>query len=205
MRIIAGSKAGMRLLSPRDMTTRPITDRVKESLMAILEPKIKDSKVADLFCGTGSLGLESLSRGAVCAVMVDNDRDALERLRRNIAKLGFGDRTYLLKADVFRCGVPDVSRQGKTVDGLWGGDDQTACAGVVFVDPPFADTRNTSANSKLGKLLAQLSGQVADGVIVVVRHEKQTRLLEKYVNLEQYDRRDYGSMAITFLEKNEER
>ena len=79
MRIIAGSKARMTLLPPADRTTRPITDRVKESLFAILEPKIADSFVADLFCGTGSLGLEALSRGAKFAVMAEKDRDALCR------------------------------------------------------------------------------------------------------------------------------
>ena len=80
MRIIAGSKARHHLMPPKDLTTRPITDRVKESLFSILHLRLKGARVADLFCGTGSLGLEAISRGAVSAIMIDRDRDAIGEL-----------------------------------------------------------------------------------------------------------------------------
>src|SRR5438094_5779339 len=87
MRIIAGEFRGRRLLAPESDTTRPITDRVKQSLFDILAPRMEGATVLDLFAGTGSMGLESLSRGAAAAWFFEADRPALARLRRNIEML----------------------------------------------------------------------------------------------------------------------
>jgi 16S rRNA (guanine966-N2)-methyltransferase len=179
----------MLLLPPRDMTIRPITDRVKESLFSILVHDIPDARVADLFCGTGSLGLEALSRGARHAIMVDKNPDALNRLRKNIARLHFEDRTTVLYADIFKRGIP-----GSTAST----DEENKC-NIVFVDPPYLFSRRTSPDSDLGKLLITLSAQAANHALVIVRHEKRSELLPSYQNLHVQDRREYGSMAITFL------
>ncbi|MEO0586315.1 MAG: RsmD family RNA methyltransferase, partial [Planctomycetota bacterium] len=94
MRIIAGEHRGRRLVGPTDdRTTRPITDRVKEALFARLTAMglfgdFEAGAVADVFCGTGSLGLEALSRGARRCVFVDRDRSALDGLRENLEVLG---------------------------------------------------------------------------------------------------------------------
>jgi 16S rRNA (guanine966-N2)-methyltransferase len=196
MRIIAGSKARMKLLPPADRTTRPITDRVKESLFAILQPKLIDAYVADLFCGTGSLGLEALSRQAKFAVMVEKDREALLRLRKNIAKLGFANQTSVVSADVFQKGIPPTSipndQQDTRLDPAWN---------VIFVDPPYRFSRETDVESPLGTLLHRISAQAADRATVIVRHEKRSRLLAAYADLHEADRREYGSMALSILEK----
>ncbi len=196
MRIIAGSKARMTLLPPADRTTRPITDRVKESLFAILEPKIADSFVADLFCGTGSLGLEALSRGAKFAVMAEKDRDALLRLRKNIAKLGFVDRTTIVGADVFQKGIPPApilsGEPDRNQDPIWN---------LIFVDPPYKFSRETDLDSPLGTLLGKICSQASDRATVVVRHEKRSILHPLYGDLHVADCREYGSMAVSFLEK----
>ena len=196
MRIIAGSKARMTLLPPADRTTRPITDRVKESLFAILAPKIIDACVADLFCGTGSLGLEALSRQATFAIMVEKDREALRRLRKNIAKLNFTDRTKVVTADVFQRGIlstPILSGEpDRKQEPIWN---------LIFIDPPYKFSRETDMDSPLGKLLGKISSQAADRATVVVRHEKRSILRPPYADLHVADCREYGSMAVSFLEK----
>ena len=187
MRIIAGSKARFNLLGPRDLSTRPITDRVKESLFSILTPVLSHAIVADIFCGTGSLGLEAVSRGAMHAIMVDRDRDAIRRLRTNIEKLGFQNETTVRQADAFKCGIPMAELPG------------SRRCDIVFVDPPFLLSRDTAADSQLGRLLIKLNSQIADDALVVVRHERKVEMSNEYGQLQQDDRRNYGSMAITFF------
>lgn len=196
MRIIAGSKARMTLLPPADRKTRPITDRVKESLFAILETKITDSFVADLFCGTGSLGLEALSRRAKFAIMVEKDREALRRLRKNIDKLKFSDRTKVVAADVFQRGIPSTPILSGEPDG-----NQAPIWNLIFIDPPYKFSRENDMDSPLGKLLGIISSQAADRAMVVVRHEKRSILLPTYADLHVADCREYGGMAVSFLEK----
>ncbi len=190
MRIIAGSKARMTLMPPRDLTTRPITDRVKEALFSILVADVPDAVVADLFCGTGSLGLEALSRGARHAIMVDKDHDAVKRARQNIEKLRFQDQTTLILTDVFRYGIPGSKNQHP---------DDSDCCDLVFLDPPYIFSRHTGPDSDIGKLLWKISGQVAPLALVVVRHDKHSEFLPAYNTLHQYDRREYGNMALTFF------
>jgi len=196
MRIIAGSKARTTLLPPRDRTTRPITDRVKESVFAILEPKIAGAYVADLFCGTGSLGLEALSRQAKFAIMVEKDREALKRLRKNIAKLRLVDQTTVVAADVFRKGIPRAPGPSGEQDGR-----QDPIWNLIFIDPPYRFSRETDLDSLLGKLLGKICSQAADRATVVVRHEKRSILCPSYADLQVADCREYGSMAVSFLEK----
>ena len=194
MRIIAGSKARASLLSPRDFATRPITDRVKEAVFAILEGHISGVQVMDLFCGTGSLGLEALSRGAGYALMVEKGRDAVKRLKKNIAKLNFQDRTTVIQADAFKY----------VADGLPKADDKNAeeCQfHLAFVDPPYALSRQATVDSKLGLLLTGLGDHLMDKAVAVVRHERRVELRRCYGHLHHSDRREYGGMAVTFLEK----
>lgn len=180
----------MRLLGPADMTTRPITDRAKESLFGILTPRLPDARVADLFCGTGSLGLEAISRGAATAIMVDRQRDALDRLRENIAKLCFEDCTTVVQRDIFRHGLPHL-RHG------WGPEEYD----LVFIDPPYSESQDGAADSKLAALLLDLGPHVSPGGLAIVRHAERADVLTRYGDLHRYDRRAYGNMVIDFLEK----
>src|SRR5215218_1934949 len=101
MRIIAGEFRGRRLLPPETEATRPITDRVKQSLFDILAPLLPDARVYDCFAGTGSMGLESLSRGASHATFFETDRSAAGRLRRNIETLKVQDQSTVVTQDLF--------------------------------------------------------------------------------------------------------
>src|SRR5690348_5969140 len=102
MRIIAGEHRGRRLLAPEGDATRPITDRVKQSLFDILAPRIAGATVYDCFAGTGSMGLECLSRGAERAIFFERDRSAVTRLRNNIAAIREEGRSQVIATDIFR-------------------------------------------------------------------------------------------------------
>src|SRR5437016_8160373 len=102
MRIIAGEFRSRQLLAPRSDATRPITDRAKQSLFDILQPDLPGAIVYDCFAGTGSMGLECLSRGAAHVTFFESDRSAVALLRKNIATLGVSDRSTVIDRDLFR-------------------------------------------------------------------------------------------------------
>src|SRR4030042_3125840 len=108
MRIIAGTKRGMKLVSPTTDATRPITDRVKQSLFDVLQNYglLAGARVADLFCGVGSLGLEALSRGAAFVTFVEKNGEIVEILEKNIARAGFMEQSRGVRASAFRVGAP---------------------------------------------------------------------------------------------------
>ncbi len=196
MRIIAGTKRGMNLFSPKTIVSRPITDRVKESLFNVLsnyglpEGKI----VADLFCGVGSLGLEALSRGAKFVTFIEQDPGIVETLNRNIEKAGFVKESKVIRANAFKTGAPvekKIDNRHSTIDNC--GYD------LVFVDPPYACTRDVQASSPLSGLMDILSGQAATDGFVIVRTESKILLLEQYGRFQVIDRRRWGSMSVTIL------
>jgi len=188
MRIIAGSKRGMKLLQPKTPVSRPIIDRVKESVFDVLyKYDLPEGRiVADVFSGVGSLGLEALSRGAKFVTFVEKDRKVASILDRNIEKCDFVANSKVVKGNAFKIGAP-VGLDGEKYD-------------LVFVDPPYAMSRATSENSPLGELLALLCEQVESDGIVVVRTERYIELLDEYGRLGVVDRREWGTMAVTILQ-----
>lgn len=101
MRVIAGTAKGLHLASVSGESTRPITDRVKESLFDILGAFIEEARVLDLFAGTGSVAIEALSRGARQAVLVERDRRALAVIRRNLETTHLAGRAQVAAGDAF--------------------------------------------------------------------------------------------------------
>ena len=186
MRIIAGLYRGKRILPPAGRTTRPITDRVKESLFAILADHTCDAGAADLFAGTGSLGLEALSRHAESCLFVENDRPALRILRQNIDAMGLDDKARIVPKNAWH--FAKFARPNKPLD-------------LVFLDPPYLDSRDSEQGSPLAKLLADLAQPhlLAENAIVVLRHESAYPCQTEYGRLVLTDSRRYGSMALSFL------
>jgi 16S rRNA (guanine966-N2)-methyltransferase len=191
MRIIAGTKRGMKLFSPKTADSRPITDKVKESLFSVLANcgLPAGRRVADLFCGVGSLGLEALSRGAEFVTFVEQDPKIVAVLNKNIEKAGFATQSKVVRGNAFKIGAPADSTKQKY--------------GLVFVDPPYARTEHASAMSPLGRLLVLLSEQIAPDGIVVVRTSRATSILERYGKLRVSDRRRWGTMGVTILTAGE--
>lgn len=176
----------MKLFSPETSVSRPITDRVKESLFDVLwNYGFPENKVtADLFCGVGSLGLEALSRGARFVSFVEKDPNIFATLKENVEKAGFASSEFkIIRADAFKIGAPaNVQKYD-----------------LVFVDPPYATSKETKENSPLGKLLALLSEQLSTDGIVAVRTERRTELLKQYGRLEAIERRQWGTMAVAIF------
>jgi 16S rRNA (guanine966-N2)-methyltransferase len=191
MRIIAGTHRGMNLFAPKDMRTRPITDRAKESLFNVLYKYnlIEDGVVADLFSGTGSMGMECLSRGARWVSFVDSGRQVIPLLERNIAKAGYGDRCRVVGANAFKSGAPVPS-----------GCPDRPTYDLVFVDPPYELSRDSSIVSPLGKLLVLVSSQLRQGGIAIVRAHANTNILPQYGGLRSIDHRQWGTTAVSLLE-----
>jgi len=192
MRIIAGDKRGMKLFSPKGGDTRPIIDRVKESLFSVLvKYNVPEGKVvADLFCGVGSLGLEALSRGASFVTFVEKDPRVVAVLEKNIEKAGFVRQSRVIAANAFKVGVPPA-RKGREYD-------------VVFVDPPYANTADVSSGSPLAGVLSLIGEQVIARGLVVVRTRRSTELPGMYGALGVVERREWGTMAVTILERQED-
>jgi len=188
MRIVAGQYKGRRLLSPPGRTTRPITDRVKVSLFGILAPRLDGARVADLFCGTGSMGLEALSRGGGHCWFAESDRPALERLRRNIEAVGAADRATVWRGDIGRRLAGWLGELPERLD-------------LVFLDPPYALARQwvSGPASRAGEAIAThlAAAMDADG-LAVFRTPKELAVGGTFGPLMLQRRKLIGSMALNF-------
>jgi len=182
----------MKLVSPKTQVSRPITDRVKESLFSVLYKYGLPSGAiaADLFSGVGSLGLEALSRGAKFVTFVEQDPKIVLVLNKNIEKADFVKESEIIMTNAFKIGVslnPDRQKYG-----------------LVFIDPPYAATRDVQVGSALSGLLDLLGEQVAGDGIVVVRTDQRVSLLERYGQFRVIEQRRWGTMAVTILQKMNE-
>lgn len=180
MRVIGGEAKGKKLVSASGEGTRPITDRVKESLFDILAPYVADSTVLDLFAGTGGVGIEALSRGARLAVFVDSDRRAIRAIRRNLDNTGLTARADVYQRDAFQF---IRSWRGEPFD-------------LVYVAPP-------QYHELWERALRDLEGSpllASDCLVVAQIHPKEYRELA-LESLELADQRRYGSTALCFYRR----
>ena len=176
MRVIAGVARGQPLAAPRDAGTRPITDRVKETLFAILGERVPDSRVLDLYAGSGAIGIEALSRGAASAAFVERARPAIAALRTNL------ERTRL--ADLASVHPMDVERfLGAAAGGPWD---------LAFLDPPY-EVRDIVAP------LRAVEPLLAPDAMVVVKHFWRTEMPE-IGGLKPVRQRRFGETMLSFLE-----
>ena len=177
MRVIAGTAKGRKLLSVPGDTTRPVTDRVKESLFNILGGDIRDAVLLDLFAGTGGVGIEALSRGARCVVFVDRVRKAVETVRRNLDITGLADRARIVQGDAFHY-----------LDHA-----QDAPFDYIYVAPP--QYQDIWAQVLLA--LDERDLLAPDGEVIIQIHPKEARDLPLRT-LEMYRERRYGSTLLRF-------
>jgi 16S rRNA (guanine966-N2)-methyltransferase len=187
MRIIAGEYGGRKLLPPVGEVTRPITDRAKQSLFDVVTPLIDGARVYDCFAGTGSMGLECLSRGAAFVTFFEADRSALTRLTQNIMAVQVKERSRIIPGDLFKWFERTNTRP--TTAGDIGAD-------LVFLDPPYRFL--TDRPDELLQFALHLThAHLSPGATVVFRHDVKNRL--DLPNLQRYDARGYGDMAIELL------
>jgi 16S rRNA (guanine966-N2)-methyltransferase len=179
MRIIAGEFRGRKLLPPDSEVTRPITDRVKQSLFDILTPHLQGATVYDCFAGTGSMGLECLSRGARHVTFFETDRTATNRLRQNIQTLKVDDRVTIIGGDLFK----------------WFVSHTRGNADLIFLDPPYRFL--TQQPDDLRVLAVRLAQHLTSRGIIIFRHDAVDEL--SLPPLQAADLRTYGSMTLEFL------
>ncbi len=182
MRVVAGEFKGQRLMAPKGWKVRPTSERVREAVFSTLADRIEDAVVLDLYCGTGALAIEALSRGAARATLVDRDtRPALG----NVEHLGLGDRTELIRAEA----------------GAWlaRAADQPGGPGydLVFIDAPY----------RLADLVAEqldkhLPGVLAAGGRAVV--ESGARRPLPITSLERLRQRRYGAADVSIYRRGSE-
>lgn len=183
MRVISGSAKGRRLRAVPGDRTRPITDRVKQALFDILDGDVDGSRFLDLFAGTGSVGIEALSRGAEWAVFVERSVAAVRVIRHNLKTTQLADRARILRTDVFRL----LSRPRV----------EETPFDFVYVAPPqyqglWADTL-LALDTETHPLLWD------ESLVVVQIHPKEYAPLS-LTNLALTDQRDYGSTRLCFYE-----
>jgi 16S rRNA (guanine(966)-N(2))-methyltransferase RsmD len=187
VRILAGQFKGRTLLSPpAAAATRPITSAAKKSLFDILAPVLAEAAVADLYCGTGTLGLEALSRGARRCWFADRDRRVLDRLHRNIRTLALEDRCTVWSGDV----LARLAGWLATLDGP---------IDVAFVDPPYADARRWSWPPVVDCLFAPLAQHLAADGLVVLRTPAALEVPPRLAALAVRRTKRYGDMAVVLL------
>jgi 16S rRNA (guanine966-N2)-methyltransferase len=180
-RVIAGSAKGTRLKAPGP-GTRPLSDRVKQTMFAILEPDLPGARFLDLFAGSGAAGIEAVSRGAAAALFVERDAGAAAVIEANLRATHLNGNVVRADAEAWLSG-PDVGPFD-----------------IVVVDPPYAETELLARIlERLGAATAPLSG----GARVVAKHFWRDRPAERVGMLAAERDRRFGETALTFYRREE--
>jgi 16S rRNA (guanine(966)-N(2))-methyltransferase RsmD len=183
MRIIAGRFRSRPLAAPAGFDTRPTSDRLRETLFNVLAPRIEGAAFADLYAGSGAVGIEALSRGASAVAFVERAPAALTVLRGNLGKLGLTGGFRIHSGSV-------KSFLQKLRPELEKGFD------LVFLDPPY-DAAQEYAGT-LGLLGGAACGALAPGALVVAEHRRKEKLEDRYGRLERTRLLEQGDAALSF-------
>ena len=183
-RVIAGSARGVRLAAPGE-GTRPLGDRVKQTLFAVLEPELDGARVLDLFAGSGAGGIEALSRGAAEAVFVEKDAGACRVIAENLRRTGLADRGRVVRREV-AAWLADAAGFGAE-----------ALFDLVIADPPYADT------DALAHALALVETRLAEGGVVVAKHFWRDAPPASVGLLASVRERRFGETALTFYRRRD--
>ncbi len=185
MRVIAGIAKGRKLKAPKGRETRPTADRVKEALFNILANRVIDATFLDLFAGTGSIGIEALSRGAKEVVFVEQSPSVCRIISENLTLTGFSDHAVVYKHD--------VGRVLKTLgDKKYGFD-------LIFVDPPYLKDFE-------GGTLAGIVdyGLLNPGGVVVIEKSTKDQIPDSVQPLRLYREEKYGDTTLNFYQLTDE-
>lgn len=177
MRILSGEAKNRLLKTPKGDKTRPTASKVRKSLFDILQYRVEDSRFLDLFAGSGAMGIEALSRGALSATFVEKDRQAANCIAENLESCGFSDRGTIFSLPVEK-GLPLIQRKEKPFD-------------LIFVDPPY-DLPIASLLDQIAPLLS------AEGLLIVEQRKGATLSCQ---GLEETDCRSFGETLLFFFKK----
>ena len=183
MRIISGKFKGKKILEPADLNTRPLKDLTKESIFNIIKHSnkftinIENSEILDLFSGTGSFGIECISRGAKFVTFVENYKSILPILKKNLANLKLASNYLVIEKNVFN--YLNLNEFKKQFD-------------IIFLDPPYKEKEL----NELFLLFINEKILKQDGIIIIHRHKKQTDILPNQINI--LEEKKYGISKILF-------
>jgi len=180
MRVISGKARGVNLKTPTGMATRPTADRVKEAVFSILQFDLPNASVLDLFGGTGQLGIEALSRGARCAVFVDERDDACKLIKENLKRTKLESQGTVVRSDY----AAFLKTTAQKFD-------------IILLDPPYAEVfLENSLN-----LITQIDILQSGGIIVTERPLEKA-LLGDFPGYSRSKDYKYGKTLITLFHKN---
>ncbi|MDI6799180.1 MAG: 16S rRNA (guanine(966)-N(2))-methyltransferase RsmD [Actinomycetota bacterium] len=183
MRVISGTAKGRKLYSPKGLDIRPTSDMVKESLFNMLNDKVQGCNVLDIFAGSGSIGIEALSRGANSVVFIDSSQDSVSAIKKNLELTGLPDRANIIRADA----LTTLSRKG-----LKGSKFE-----LIFLDPPYkidSDVLNSIFISLLNE------GFLRQGSLIILEHSSKRDFSSPLEQIERRVVKKYGDQAISIFE-----
>lgn len=180
MRVITGTARGMRLFTLEGDSVRPTTDKVKEAMFSIIQFEIEGRRVLDLFAGSGQLGIEALSRGAKSAHFVDESREAISVINKNLEKTKLKEKATVSHTD----SITFISSTDRTFD-------------LFFLDPPYG-------KGLIEKALPLCAEKASTGALIVCETSSDEILPEEVGTLEYLRRYKYGKTALTVYRKAED-
>ena len=187
MRILGGEFRGRTLLAPAGKgTTRPMTSLAKKSLFDTLGARLDGALVVDLYCGTGTLGLEALSRGAARACFAERDAGAVKRLRGNIESLDVAERSVLWRGDVARRLSGWLARLDRPID-------------AAFVDPPYETVRRWPWPMAEKTIFRPLADALNEEGVVMLRLPGRAEAPLPLAGLAAEKTKEYGDMTVLLL------
>ena len=177
MRVISGKARRTALVTPKGQATRPTADRIKENLFNIISPLVPDARFLDIFCGSGAIGIEALSRGAKEAVFIDISKDAIQATRSNLTRTRFEEYSKVLKAHAL-----------EAIHGL-----KHSSFDIIFMDPPYG--------SGLLATSAQAASTLLSGEGILITEIGLDESLLSTESLVMYDERAYGNTRLVFYKR----
>jgi 16S rRNA (guanine966-N2)-methyltransferase len=184
LKILSGDARGRNLKTPpKSAPVRPILARIKKSIFDILQPRLPNCRFLDLYAGTGSVGLEALSRGATIAVFVEQDADSAAIVKKNIEILRYGDKASVVRASA----LEDLTFLPKPFD-------------LIFMGPPYKDLEK-KALALTEPTLANIakSGLLAPGGWVLGQHHKKEKVETLPEGCEKFREKVYGDSVVSFF------
>jgi 16S rRNA (guanine(966)-N(2))-methyltransferase RsmD len=181
MRIVAGKNKGNILKSPKDLSVRPTSEKVREALFDILGTSVRETYFLDLFAGTGAVGIEALSRGAKKVIFIEKELKCIKIIKDNLEKTGNSQNAIVYKID-FLSGLKLLVQKYYLLD-------------YIFLDPPYNRGLVNISLLKIAKLpILRKNG------LVIAQHYKKEKIMENLNNLNLRKQRRYGECYLSFYD-----
>ena len=181
MRIVAGKNKGNILKSPKDLSVRPTSEKVREAVFDILGTSVEETCFLDLFAGTGAVGIEALSRGAKKVIFIEKEQKCIKIIKENLEKTDNSQNAIVYKID-FMSGLKLLARKNYLLD-------------YIFLDPPYSRGLVNISLLEISKLpILRHNG------LVIAQHYKKEKVIENLNNLSLHNQRRYGECYLSFYD-----